>query len=181
VVYGDEELRLPSDTLAGAVLLVQFVAVGGALALAAAARRYGARRTVLASLVGWVAAVGVIYTLPAGAAAPYYAAAALVGFILGGTQALSRSLFSQMVPAGREAAFFGLYETAERGTAWLGTLAFGLALQLTGSYRSAIAVLVVFFVLGFVLLRRVDLTRAIVAAGNPVPASVTGSRRSPTR
>jgi UMF1 family MFS transporter len=96
--------------------------------------------------------------------------AALVGFVLGGTQALSRSLFSHTVPAGREAALFGVYEIAGRGTAWLGTLAFGLTLQLTGSYRNAVVVPVLFFVVGFVLLLRVDVRRAVADAGNPLPA-----------
>ena len=70
--------------------------------------------------------------------------------MLGGTQALSRSLFSQLIPAGKEAEYFGFYEISDRGTSWLGPLAFGLTFQLTGSYRYAIVSLVFFFVVGFV-------------------------------
>jgi MFS transporter, UMF1 family len=92
--------------------------------------------------------------------------------VLGGSQALSRSLFSHLIPGGQEAEYFSLYEISERGTSWLGPLLFGLTLQLTGSYRSALASLIVFFVVGFVLLTMVDMRRAIVEAGNPPPERV---------
>ena len=96
----------------------------------------------------------------------------LIGVVLGGSQALSRSLFSQLIPRGREAEFFSLYQAMERGTSWLGTLVFGLVHQLTDSYRWAIIALVVFFLVGGVLLSRVRMREGIVAAGNTVPAVV---------
>ena len=95
-----------------------------------------------------------------------------IGLVLGGSQALSRSLFSQMIPRGREAEYFSLYEISERGTSWIGTLVFGITLQATGSYRSAIISLVAFFVVGFILLALVDVRRAIQESGNEVPATV---------
>jgi UMF1 family MFS transporter len=96
----------------------------------------------------------------------------LIGVVLGGSQALARSLYSQLVPRGREAEYFSLYQAAERGTSWSGTLLFGLVFQLTHTYRAAIIALVVFFVLGGVLLARVDVRRGITDAGNEVPAVV---------
>jgi Permeases of the major facilitator superfamily len=96
----------------------------------------------------------------------------LIAVVLGGSQALSRSLFSHLVPAGEEAEYFGLYEVSNSGTSWLGPLLFGLAFQNTGSYRSALASLVVFFVVGFVLLALVPIRRAIAAAGNTAPVRV---------
>jgi UMF1 family MFS transporter len=86
--------------------------------------------------------------------------AACVAVVLGGSQALSRSLFSRMIPVGQEAEYFSLYEVSERGTSWLGPLFFGLALQFTGSYRVAILSLAVFFIAGLALLLRVDVARA---------------------
>jgi UMF1 family MFS transporter len=77
-----------------------------------------------------------------------------------------------MIPGGQEAAYFSLYEIGERGTSWLGPLLFGLTLQLTSSYRNALASLVIFFALGFVLLAMVDVRRAIFEAGNEPPARV---------
>ena len=82
----------------------------------------------------------------------FYLLGVAIGVVLGGTQALTRSLFGQMTPVGKEAEYYGLYEISDKGTSWLGTLSFGLAVQLTGSYRVAIVSLVIFFVLGFVLL-----------------------------
>jgi len=92
--------------------------------------------------------------------------------VLGGSQALSRSLYSQLIPSGREAEFFSLYQAMERGTSWFGTLTFGLVHQFTHSYRWAIVALVVFFVLGGVLLSRVQMRESITAAGNVVPRVV---------
>ncbi len=171
-VFGERELGLAKTTLIIAILLVQFVAFGGALLLGRLARTYGAKRVILASLVVWTLVVGAAFPLPAGRPVEFFALAVGIGLVLGGTQALSRSLFSQLIPRGHEAEYFGLYEISERGTSWLGTALFGLALQLTGSYRVAIVSLVVFFVAGFVLLARVDVRRAILEAGNDVPLRV---------
>jgi len=171
-VYGDRELGLSQGTRIVAILLVQFVAFGGALLLGRFARSFGAKRVILASLVMWTLVVTAAYFLPAERALPFFALAVGIGVVLGGTQALSRSLFSQLIPRGREAEYFSLYEISERGTSWLGTVFFGLALQFTGSYRVAIFSLVIFFVAGFVVLLRVDVRRAIIEAGNEVPAVV---------
>lgn len=168
-VYGAEELSLGQSTLIVAVLLVQVLAVAGALAMGRLARTYGAKRTILGSLVAWTVTIGAGFFLPAGAPVWFFVLAAGIGLVLGGSQALSRSLFSHLVPAGKEAEYFSAYEISDRGMAWLGPLIFGLTYQLTGSYRDAIVSLVAFFVIGFVLLARVPVGRAIRDAGNPVP------------
>jgi UMF1 family MFS transporter len=168
-VYGSEELGLGQSTLIGAVLLVQVLAVAGALTMGRLARVYGAKRTILGSLVAWTVTLAAGYFLPAGAPVWFFVLAAGIGLVLGGSQALSRSLFSHLVPPGKEAEYFSAYEMSDRGMSWLGPLLFGLTYQLTGSYRDAIISLVVFFVLGFALLARVPVRRAIEEAGNPVP------------
>ncbi|MFJ8230887.1 MFS transporter [Streptomyces sp. NPDC094448] len=168
-VYGKEELGLGQTTLIVAVLLVQVLAVAGALSMGRLARTYGARRTVLASLAVWTLILTAGYLLPARAPVWFFALAAAIGLVLGGSQALSRSLFSHLVPRGKEAEYFAAYELSDRGLSWLGPLVFGLAYQITGSYRDAILSLVIFFALGFVLLARVPMGRAVAAAGNPVP------------
>ncbi|MEU9984798.1 MFS transporter [Streptomyces sp. NPDC050856] len=168
-IYGSEELGLEQTTLITAVLLVQVLAVVGALGMGRLARAHGAKRTILGSLGVWTAILAAAYFLPAGAPVWFYALAAAIGLVLGGSQALSRSLFSHLVPRGKEAEYFSAYEMSDRGLSWLGPLFFGLAFQLTGSYREAIISLVVFFAAGFVLLARVPVRRAVAAAGNPVP------------
>ncbi|MFF1627411.1 MFS transporter [Streptomyces sp. NPDC058246] len=168
-VYGSEELGLSQSTLIVAVLLVQVLAVGGALGMGRLARTYGAKRTILGSLVAWTVTLAAGYFLPAGAPVWFFVLAAGIGLVLGGSQALSRSLFSHLVPGGKEAEYFSAYEMSDRGMSWLGPLLFGLTYQLTGSYRDAIISLVAFFVIGFVLLARVPVRQAVRDAGNPVP------------
>ncbi|NBE52903.1 MFS transporter [Streptomyces boluensis] len=168
-IYGSEELGLDQTTLIVAVLLVQVLAVAGALGMGRLARTYGAKRTILGSLVAWTLTIGAGYFLPAGEPVWFFALAAGIGLVLGGSQALSRSLFSHLIPRGKEAEYFSAYEMSDRGMSWLGPLVFGLTYQLTGSYRDAIISLVAFFALGFVLLARVPVHRAAAAAGNPVP------------
>ncbi|MGI3228593.1 MFS transporter [Streptomyces sp. GTA36] len=168
-VYGSEELGLDQSTLIVAVLLVQLLAVAGALGMGRLARTYGAKRTILGSLVAWTVTLGAGYFLPAGAPVWFFVLAAGIGLVLGGSQALSRSLFSHLVPPGKEAEYFSAYEMSDRGMSWLGPLLFGLTYQLTGSYRDAIISLVAFFVLGFVLLARVPVRQAVRDAGNPIP------------
>ncbi|MGA4959089.1 MFS transporter [Streptomyces lavendulocolor] len=168
-VYGSEELGLDQTTLITAVLLVQVLAVAGALGMGRLARVHGAKRTILGSLAVWTLILAAGYFLPAGEPVWFFALAAAIGLVLGGSQALSRSLFSHLVPRGKEAEYFSAYEMSDRGLSWLGPLVFGLAYQLTGSYRDAIISLVIFFALGFVLLARVPVRKAVAAAGNPVP------------
>ncbi|WP_432564198.1 MFS transporter [Kineococcus sp. SYSU DK003] len=165
-VYGQEELGFSSAQLLTTVLLVQAVAFAGALVFGRLAARFGAQRTITGGLGLWVVVVLAAFAVPRGAFPVWLVLAALIGLVLGGTQALSRSLFSRLVPVGAEAEYFSLYQAGERGTSWLGTLLFGLIAQLTGSYRPALVALLAFFVVGAVLLARVD-----------VPAGVQQARR----
>jgi UMF1 family MFS transporter len=95
-----------------------------------------------------------------------------IAIVMGGTQALSRSFFSLLIPRGREGEYFALYNACERGTSWFGTFLFGFVFQVTGSYRPAIVALIVFFVLGAVFLLRLDPRRGIREAGNALPSVV---------
>jgi UMF1 family MFS transporter len=168
--YGDKQLGFGTSTLIATILMVQFVAFGGALLFGRIAERVGSRKVILGGLVIWMLVVATAYTLPVGRIAPFLALAVGIGLVMGGTQALSRSFFSLLIPRGREAEYFSLYQAAERGTSWLGTLVFGLVHQLTDSYRPAIFALIVFFLVGALLLWRVDPERGIREAGNVAPA-----------
>ena len=170
--YGAEELHFSQSQLIQTILLVQFVAFGGALLFGRLAARIGAWRSVLWSLGLWTVVVVLAYFVPSGAYLPFLALAVLIGIVLGGSQALARSLYSQLVPVNREAEFFSLYQAMERGTSWFGMITFGLVHQLTHSYRWAILALIVFFVLGGWLLSRVNMRQGILDAGNEVPQIV---------
>ncbi|MER5324750.1 MFS transporter [Streptosporangium roseum] len=170
--YADKELELDQSVQIGAILMVQFVAFGGALLLGRLAASYGAKRVVMGALVGWTAVVAVAYFLPKGSAPAFFALGFAIAIVMGGTQALSRSLYSHVIPAGKEAEYYSLYEISDKGSTFLGSFTLALALQLTDSYRLGIISLMIFFVVGFVLLAAVNLPRAIRAAGNEVPDRV---------
>ena len=171
-VYGDKQLGFGTSVLIATILLVQFVAFFGALLFGRLAATRGSRRVILGGLAVWMLVVTVGYLIPEGNLGLFLALAVGIGIVLGGTQALSRSFFSQLIPRGREAEYFSLYQACERGTSWLGTLVFGVVHQVTDSYRPAIFALILFFAVGMVLLQRVDPRRGIREAGNEVPRVV---------
>jgi len=159
--YADQELGLETTIIIVAVLIVQIVGIAGALLLGRAARRFTAKRVVIFSLVLWAVVLVVAFLLPAGSSLPFLFLAAFIGFVLGGSQALSRSLFAQLVPRDREAEYFSFYEISGSASSLLGPLIFGLTLQFLGSYRVAILALVIFFIIGGILLSRVDMKKGI--------------------
>ncbi|NUP78220.1 MAG: MFS transporter [Nonomuraea sp.] len=170
--FASEALKLDKTVQITAILMVQFVAFFGALLLGWLARSFGTKRTVLASLVLWTAIVIVAIFVSEGQALQFYLMAFAIAIVLGGTQALSRSLFSQVIPKGREAEYFSLLQISDKGSAFIGSLTVTIALQLTNSYRIAIVSMVIFFVVGFVLLALTNLPKAIRAAGNEVPSGI---------
>ncbi len=170
--YGSKQLKFDQDVLIATILLIQFVAFGGALYFGRLAARYGAYRSILWGVYVWMAIVVLALFLPEKNVALFLSLAIAIGIVLGGTQALSRSFFSLLIPRGREGEYFSLYGAAERGTSWFGTLLFGVIFQVTGSYRPAIFALIIFFVLGAFFLLRLDPERGIREAGNRLPTKV---------
>lgn len=171
-LYGERELGLGRSTLISTILMVQFVAFFGALLHGRVARHLGAKRTIMGSLALWIGVIAAAYAVQPGDELQFYAVAVGIGLVLGGTNALSRSLFSQLIPPGREAEYFSIYEVGAKATSTLGPLLFAAIGQATGSFRPAIVSLVVFFVAGFVLLGLVPVRRAIRDAGNSEPSVV---------
>jgi len=163
--FGHDELKISMGPLALAILMVQFVAFFGSIAFNWIAAAITAKRAVMLSLVIWTGVLFGMYFWVR-TVGQYFVMAALVALVLGGSQALSRSLFSQMIPKGQEAEYFGLYEISDKGTSWLCPLAFGLAVQFTGSYRLSALSLAVFFLAGLAVLARVDVGRAVVEASH---------------
>ncbi len=149
-------------------IIAQIVAAIGSLVFERIAHYTSAKTAIIISLVIWsvivIYAYGFLHTVTQA-----YIMSGAIGFVLGGSQALSRSLFSQMIPAGRESAFFGIYAISERGTSWLGPFVFGLVAQLTNSYRPAILALIVFFVAGMIILFFNNSEKAIHEAGQHTP------------
>lgn len=149
-------------------LMVQFVAVGGALLFERLAYLVRTKNAIIVSLIIWSGIVIYAYRFLDTVREAWFLAGA-IAIVLGGSQALSRSLFSRMIPAGKEAAFFGLYEVSERGTSWMGPLLFSIVIARTGSYRQALLSLIFFFVVGLVALWFTNTDKGIHEAGNLVP------------
>lgn len=168
-VFGKEELKLEEATLVQVILMVQFVAFFGSLLFNWVAKVTGGKRAIMISLVIWTGVLVYAYALLQ-TKLQFFILGGVIAIVLGGSQALSRSVYSLMIPKGQEAEYFSLYEVSDKGTSWLAPLLFGLALQFTGSYRAAILSLVVFFIVGLVLLVRVNVREAAIEAGNEAPA-----------
>jgi UMF1 family MFS transporter len=177
-VFVEQELfiakGLPADPVFLILLFleVQIVAFIGALFWERVARVIGAKNTILLSLAWWAGIVVFAYAYLTDKSQAWYLGGA-IGFVLGGTQSLSRSLYSQMIPQGREASFFSFYEISEKGTSWMGLLIFSAVVASSGSYRQAILALIVFFVVGGILLLINPIDKAKKeAAGFTSPASL---------
>ena len=171
-LYATWELGMGTQQVMMTFLLTQFVAVGGALLFGRVAASLGSKRTVGGGIAIWLLIVVVGFGLPAGNLVALLGLGAGIGLVMGGTQALARSMYSQLIPGGRESEYFSFYQAMERGTSWLGTLTFGLVFQFTGSYRLALVALAAFFMVGGVGLARVDMRTGITDAGNALPSVV---------
>lgn len=164
-IFAQTELKAGQSDLILLILLIQFVAFGGALLFGWMAKRLGAKRSIVISLVIWsliaIAAYALLYEIW-----QLYVLGFAVAIVLGGSQALSRSLYSQVIPRANESEYFGFYEISERGTSWIGPLLFAAAVQITGSTRIAILSVIIFFVVGLILLIPVNVRKAMLDSGN---------------
>jgi UMF1 family MFS transporter len=149
-IYGKDELQLGTGTLLGTLLLVQAVGVPGALLFGRIARARGAKRALVLSLVIWLGVVAWGYRLAA--AWEFWLLGGAVGFCLGATQALSRSLYARFVPLERSAEYYGFYSVFAKFSAIGGPILFAAIRQLTGTARLSILALGIFFLLGLILL-----------------------------
>jgi UMF1 family MFS transporter len=156
------EAGIPDGSLIAAILMVQFVGVPFAFAFGALAGRIGAKRAIFLTLAMYVVITLIAYTMRT--TGQFFLLAFLVGTVMGGAQALSRSLFSTMIPRHKSAEMFGFYAVFDRFGGALGSSVFGVMLVLTGSSRPAILVLILFFAAGGLLLSRVDVERGQRAA-----------------
>lgn len=167
--FATQDLGLSLTVLSATILMIQFVAFAGALLMGRVSRVVGTKKTVLFSLFVWCALVTCGYFLPPGEPLLFILLGLGIGTVLGGTQSLARALFSLLIPRGREAEYFSLYQLADRGSSLLGAGMVSVVVNITGGYRTAIFSLLFFFVIGGALLWRTDLKAGVEAAGNTPP------------
>ncbi len=164
-MFAATELGAGADVLMILILMIQFLAFFGALLFGWIAGKIGAKKAIIISIVIWAGIVIYAYALLY-EIWQLFLLGAFVALVMGGSQALSRSLYSQLIPRQNESEYFGFYEISERGTSWIGPLVFAAAVQFTGSSRVAILSLILFFVVGLLLLLPVKVRKAMLDAGN---------------
>jgi UMF1 family MFS transporter len=157
-IYGKEELNLTTTNLMLTLLAIQAIAIFGALIFSRLAGRINAKRAVMVTLVLWSGVV--IYAYFIESTAEYFALGVAVGIVLGGSQALSRSLYGSMIPEEASAQFYGFYTIFSKFSAIWGPMVFAIIRQVAGSARLSIISLIIFFILGLVLLAFVDEEKA---------------------
>lgn len=153
-MYGSSELNFSSATLMTTLLIIQIIAFFGALIFGKLAEKITAKKALMTTLVLWSGVVVYAYFMTS--PAEYYALGVVVGMVLGGSQALSRSLYGSMIPVHSSAQFYGFYSIFSKFSAIWGPLAFGLISHITGTSRTAIISLIIFFIIGLILLYFVD-------------------------
>jgi UMF1 family MFS transporter len=155
-------------TLTQVILMIQFVAFGGALFWGKLANWVGAKNSIIISLVIWSGVVVYAYGGLQGESRiiEFWILGAFIALVMGGSQAISRSLFAQMIPNGKEAEFYSFYEISERGTSWIGPFLFGIINQMFGSLRPALLSLIFFFIAGLIILPFVKVDKAIADVKN---------------
>jgi UMF1 family MFS transporter len=159
-VYAKDTLSLSTPAIMTTFLIVQFVAFGGAYFFGWVAGRIQARPAVLICLSVYALVAVAAYFLPTGEAVPFFALGAVIGFVQGGAQSLSRSLYGSMIPEQASAEFYGFYSVLSKFSAIWGPLMFAMLTDRTGSGRNAILSLIVFFLVGGILLAVVNIEEA---------------------
>jgi UMF1 family MFS transporter len=161
-IFGRDELGLSSTTILGCFLMIQFVAMPGSLLFGRIAERGDAKNAILLSLVCFMAVTFYAYRMQY--AWQFWVMGLAVALVLGGSQAISRSLYGSLLPVGKNAEFFSFYAVSGKFAAILGPFSFGVLAQLTGSNRLAILGLGLFFLAGIALLLFVNVDRGRRAA-----------------
>jgi UMF1 family MFS transporter len=152
-IFG-REIGIGTTHLIGALILVQFLGIPATFAFGAIAERIGAKASIVASLFVYAGICVLGYFMSE--AWHFWALAVLVALVQGGSQALSRSLYATLVPLSKASEFFSFISVSARFAGILGPILFGLVAQFSGGSRLSILFLISFFVVGIVLLLKVD-------------------------
>lgn len=159
------EIGMDISSITKIILMVQFIAFFGSLLFMIVAKKTDTKSSIVISLIIWIGVIFYCFYFLT-TEMEFSILAMVIALVLGGSQALSRSLFSNLIPKGEEARYFSFYEVSDRGTSWLGPFLFGFGLQLTHSYRYAILSLLIFFIVGLILLLFLNQKKGMESAGN---------------
>ena len=169
-LFGTSELKLDSSILIVIILIIQFVGIAGATLFSRLSKRFGNIKALKISIFIWIfICIGAWFCdkrFGVNEQNMFIGLAAIVGMVMGGVQALSRSTYSKLLPETIDhASYFSFYDVCDKLGTVLGTFAFAYINEFTGSMRNSIVVLIVFFIVGLFLLSRVKketFARAVV-------------------
>ncbi len=154
-VFSDKELHMPTDALIATVLILQFVAIPGAYLSSFISKKFGNNIAIILQLFIWIGICFGAYVIET--PTQFYVLAFFVGLVMGGIQSISRSTFAKFIPSDTtdNASFFSLYECVDKTSIVFGTLIYGLCDTITGSARSSVLILGLFFFFAILILRKI--------------------------
>lgn len=156
--FASAELKLESFQLIITVLIIQLVAIGGALLFSRLSKRTGNIFTLGVIIVIWI---GVCYFASiVTTVTQFYGLAFTVGMVMGGIQSMSRSTYSKLLPPTKDtASYFSFYDVCDKVGTVIGTLSFGFVSEFLGGMRNSVLALMTFFIIGGILLIFVEQKR----------------------
>jgi UMF1 family MFS transporter len=152
-LYGKSELEIPTDNLIIAILLIQLIAIPGAYAISKLSERIGNLKALTVCIIVWIGICYAGYIIPAREITAFYILAATIGFVMGGIQSVSRSAYAKLMPETKDtASFFSFFDVTEKIAIVIGMFSFGYLNEVTGSQRTSVLALMVYFIVGLILI-----------------------------
>ena len=149
--FGIKELKLEDSKLIITAVIIQLVAIAGAMGMSRLSERYGNIKVLILTVLLWIGVCIAGYFITT--EMHFYIIASLVGLVMGGIQSLSRSTYSKLMPETKDTtSFFSFYDITEKIAIVIGLFSFGFIEGFTGNMRNSILALVIFFVLGLIFL-----------------------------
>jgi UMF1 family MFS transporter len=149
--FGAKELHLPTAKLIITIMIIQLVAIPGAILISRASEKFGNIKTLIAVTLLWVALCAAAYFITTDI--HFYILGAVVGLVMGGIQSVSRSTYANLMPETKDtASFFSFYDVTEKIALVIGMFSFAYVEELTGSMRNSVLALMTFFFIGALFL-----------------------------
>lgn len=161
IIKSIKEVPIQDAALITSILLIQFLGIAGAYLFSFISRKIGNIKTLGLSLFIWIAICITVYKYVY-TSNSFYMIACLVGLVMGGIQALSRSTYSKLLPETEDhASYFSFFDVCEKVGIVIGMLSFGFIEGISGGMRNSVLALIVFFIIGFLILLTIPKTKNV--------------------
>ncbi len=150
-LFGSKELKMDTAGLITTILLIQIIAIPGAILIAKLSDKIGNIKTLCWVIICWIGICAMAYFITT--SIQFYVLGAVVGFVMGGIQSLSRSTYSKMIPADKDTtSFFSFFDVTEKIAIAIGLLSYGFIEEISGSMRNSIIAVMLYFAIGLLIL-----------------------------